>query len=113
MNTNQKVVLARQLRHRQTDAEIRLWAELRKLRSNGIKYRRQHPIGNYIVDFVCLEEKLIIEVDGGQHNLESEITKDESRTKWLESEGYRVLRFWNNDVLTNIDGVITRIIQEE
>lgn len=93
MKNHHKVITARQLRH-------------------GQRYQRQHPIGEYIVDFVCLKKKLIIEIDGGHHNLESEITKDESRTKWLESEGYRVIRFWNNDAITNIDGVITRIMQE-
>ncbi len=113
MKNHRKVLLARHFRHEQTNAEKRLWTELRKLRSNGIKYRRQHPIGDYIVDFVCLERKLVIEVDGGQHNLESKITTDKLRTEWLANEGYRILRFWNNDVLTNIDGVITRIIQEE
>jgi very-short-patch-repair endonuclease len=108
-----KVITARLLKRGQTNAENRLWAELRKLRSNGLRFRRQHPIGEYIVDFICLEKKLIIEVDGGQHNIDSTIIKDKSRTEWLKSEGYRVLRLWNNDVLTNIEGVITRILQEE
>ncbi len=112
MDKHQKIKAARQLRRRQTNAENLLWAELRQMRTQGVRYRRQHPIGDYIVDFVCLEKKLIIEVDGGQHNVESEIAKDEHRVKWLESEGYRVIRFWNNDVLTNIEGVVSRIIQE-
>ncbi len=71
----------------------------------GNKFRRQHPIGDYIVDFVNLENKLIIEIDGGQHNQEQTREKDAQRTEWLEGEGYRILRFWNNDVLTNIEGV--------
>ena len=100
---------ARDLRRKQTDAEKLLWAQLRNLRSEGMKFRRQHPIGDYIVDFVCLEKKLIIEVDGGQHNEENQQEQDEARTKWLKSEGYRVIRFWNNDVLTNIQGVFYRI----
>jgi very-short-patch-repair endonuclease len=106
---NSRVGLARELRRKQTDAENLLWAGLRNLRSDGIKYRRQHPIGDYIVDFVCLEKKLIIEVDGGQHNEDREIKRDGNRTKWLENEGYRVIRLWNNDVLENLEGVIFRI----
>ena len=102
--------IARNLRHNETDAEKRLWAALRSIRSNGIRYRRQHPIGRYIVDFVCLEKRLIIEIDGGQHALNAD--KDNERTKWLESEGYRVIRFWNNDVLTNIEGVVFRVMEE-
>jgi len=73
----------------------------------GLSFRRQHPIGRYIVDFVCLEKHLIIEIDGGQHDIERD--KDEVRTKWLVSEGYRVLRFWNNEVLTNLEGVLDTI----
>jgi type I restriction enzyme M protein len=112
MNKHQQINVARQLRRRQTDAETLLWAELRKMRTQGVRYRRQHPIGDYVVDFVCFEKKLIIEVDGGQHNVESEIVKDEHRAKWLENEGYHVIRFWNNDVLTNIEGVLSRIMEE-
>jgi very-short-patch-repair endonuclease len=90
---------ARQLRSTATDAEIRLWSRLRRKQLNGFRFRRQHPIGAYIVDFFCPEAKLIVEVDGGQHNVEEE--KDEKRTSWLEERGYRVIRFWNNDVLSN------------
>ena len=99
--------IARDLRHNQTDAEKQLWAALRSIRSNGIRYRRQHPIGPYVVDFICLKKRLIIEVYGGQH-AENE-GKDNQRTKWLEGEGYRVVRFWNTDVLFNIDGVMSLI----
>ena len=108
----EKILVARQLRRKQTDAESKLWAELRKIRSNNIRFRRQHPIGDYIVDFVCLKNRLIIEIDGGHHNLDEKIMRDELRAKWLANEGYRVLRFWNNDVLTNINGVIMRILEE-
>lgn len=101
--------IARDLRHSQTDAENLLWPKLRFIRSNGIRFRRQHPVGHYIVDFICLEKRLIIEVDGGQHAENEE--QDSKRTKWLEDEGYRVIRFWNNDVLTNMDGVLFRIME--
>jgi very-short-patch-repair endonuclease len=70
----------------------------------GYKFRRQEPIGSYIVDFICQEEKIIIEVDGGQHSAERE--KDFERDRWLKEQGYKVLRFWNNEVLTNINGVL-------
>ena len=109
MNKRQKVNAARELRRKQTDAENVLWAALRSIRSDGVKYRRQHPIGDYIVDFVCLEKRLVIEVDGGQHNEDMNTEKDNERTNWLEKEGYHVIRFWNNDVLTNIEGVVYRI----
>ncbi len=101
------VGLAKNLRKNQTDAENLLWRHLRRNYLEGLSFRRQHPIGRYIVDFVCLEKRLILEIDGGQHSIE--IEKDEARTKWLISEGYRVLRFWNNDVLTNLEGVLETI----
>jgi very-short-patch-repair endonuclease len=94
---------SRQLRKNLTDAERTLWNILRKRQLSGCKFRRQVPIGSYIVDFVCLENKLVIEVDGGQHTeLES---YDAGRTAWLEREGFRVIRFWNNQVLTDTDSV--------
>ena len=71
----------------------------------NFKFRRQHPIGKFIVDFVCIETNLIIELDGGQHNEEAAMNADKERTKWLENQGFNVLRFWNNDVLKNLDGV--------
>ncbi|MGN6500567.1 MAG: endonuclease domain-containing protein, partial [Tsuneonella sp.] len=88
-----------------SDAERRLWRELRA-RGLGGKWRRQQPIGRYIADFVCQSARLIVEVDGGQH---SDSEADVRRTAWLESVGYRVLRFWNHDVLENVDGVLIRI----
>jgi len=97
---------ARQLRLNQTDAERRLWAALRDRRLVGYKFRRQRPIGPFIVDFVCIEHKLVIEADGGQH---ADNEADESRTAWLQGRGWRVLRFWNNEILANTRGVIETI----
>ena len=95
---------ARQLRKNLTDAERHLWAQLRNRQLDGFKFRRQAPIGPYIVDFICLSEKLIIEADGGQHAQQAD--EDAKRTHWLEERGYRVMRFWNNDILENIEGVV-------
>jgi len=107
----QQISSARGLRRQQTEPERILWNKLRSLQLDGFKFRRQHPIGEYIVDFINLERKLILEIDGGHHNEEQIQEKDEKRTKWLEGEGYRVLRFWNNDVLTNTEGVFLSIIE--
>jgi very-short-patch-repair endonuclease len=104
---NDLVNLSRNLRKRQTDAENLLWRHLRRKHVEGFRFRRQHPIGRYIVDFVCLEKRLILEIDGGQHAIEK--VKDEERSKWLIAEGYSILRFWNNDVLTNLEGVLETI----
>lgn len=103
------ISLARGLRSRQTDAERRLWNALRIMHSDGLKFRRQHPIGPYIVDFVNLDRKLVVEIDGSQHNESEAQEADTRRTKWLEAEGYWVLRFWDSDVLTNMDGVFATI----
>lgn len=100
---------ARLLRKNMTDAEQRIWRALRLRQILGVKFRRQHPIGPYIADFVCIESKLIVEVDGGQHA--DQAPYDEDRTQWLEAKGYRVLRFWNNDVLGNMEGVLARILE--
>lgn len=99
---------ARQLRRNATDAEIRLWSRLRRKQLAGFRFRRQHPLGSYIVDFFCPEARLIVEVDGGQHGEEN--AHDARRTEWLEARGYRVARFWNNEVLSNTDGVLTAIL---
>jgi very-short-patch-repair endonuclease len=96
--------LARTLRSEPTAAERKMWSRLRNRRFLGLKFKRQFPIDRFVVDFVCLDAKLIIEVDGGQHGDRG--ASDANRTKILESNGYLVLRFWNNDVLTNIDGVL-------
>ena len=99
---------ARALRANQTEAETRLWGLLRDRRLAGVKFRRQVPIGPYIADFVCLAAKLIVEVDGGQHG--EDAAADAARTVWLEGQGFRVLRFWNNDALANSDGVLEEIL---
>ncbi len=98
---------ARVLRRRSTDAEARLWRALRGRRFNGWKFRRQVPVAGFIADFLYKTEKLIIEVDGGHHALVAK--KDTERTRALEAEGYRVIRFWNNDVMGNLEGVLTQI----
>jgi very-short-patch-repair endonuclease len=97
---------ARSLRSEMTEAEKRLWYWLRAHRFRGVAFRRQTPIGQYIVDFVSHERRLIIEIDGGQHN---ENKADALRDQWLRSKGYRVLRFWNSEILKNRDGVLERI----
>jgi len=96
---------ARQLRRAMTDAERRLWSVLRDHQLDGRRFRRQAPIGPYIVDFVCHEALLVVEVDGSQHGEQPGLAHDTVRDGWLAARGYRVLRFWNNDVLSNIDGV--------
>jgi very-short-patch-repair endonuclease len=101
-----KIAIAKKLRINSTDMEKYLWKYLRGKQLTGFKFRRKHPIGKYIVDFVNLERKIIIELDGGQH-LENK--KDELRDKWLKERGYDVLRFWDNEVLTNIEGVMESI----
>jgi very-short-patch-repair endonuclease len=103
-----RVTIARKLRHNQTDAERALWFRLRDRRLRGQKFRRQMPIDRYVVDFCCEAAHLIIELDGGQHVERS--NQDAERTAALEARGYLVLRFWNNDVLQNIDGVVESIV---
>ena len=100
---------ARALRKNPTDVERLLWRHLRMWQLDGYKFRRQQPIGNYIVDFVCLEKRLIIELDGGQHAEQSHY--DSERDAWLRDQRFTVLRFWNNDVLMNIEGVARRIFE--
>ena len=99
---------ARRLRRNATDAERKLWSMLRKRQLAGCRFRRQVPIGNYIVDFACFEKKLAIELDGGQHLDQSRY--DVRRTRWLESRGFRVVRFWNDQVFTEPDGVYRSIM---
>ena len=102
-------VRARDLREAPTDAESLLWYYLRDRRLANHKFRRQRPIGPYFADFACLEAKLIVELDGGQHAEAAEY--DESRTRFMEAQGFRVLRFWNNEVLAKKDAVLERILQ--
>jgi very-short-patch-repair endonuclease len=97
---------ARLLRQNSTDAEHRLWYRLRSRSINGFKFVRQEPIGPYVVDFICRERRLIVELDGGQH---AENPGDKKRDKWLVDHGYRVVRFWNNDVIKNTEGVLEAI----
>jgi very-short-patch-repair endonuclease len=98
---------ARKLRRGQTEAEQKLWARLRRHQMKGLQFRRQYPIGPFIADFVCLETKLIIEVDGSQHADQTD--RDESRSEFLRDAGYKVLRFWNYEVIGEIDLVVQRI----
>ena len=101
------VSMARRLRHNATDAERRLWSRLRNRQVGGVKFRRQVPIGTFVADFASIEAKLVIEVDGSQHAQAAEA--DRLRSDALGSTGYLVLRFWNNDVIDNIDGVVKEI----
>lgn len=103
--------LAKGLRKRLTEVEQLLWSRLRAGRFEGMKFRRQHPVGQYRADFVCLERKLIIELDGSQHALPEGLLKDRQRDAWLEKEGFTVVRFWDNEVFTNTIGVL-EIIRE-
>ncbi len=105
---NPKVRIERRLRAAQTDAERKLWFALRDRRLGGFKFVRQEAIGPFIADFVCRDRKLIVEVDGGQH---ADSAKDVARSAYLARENYRVVRFWNNDVLTNRDGVLLTILE--
>jgi len=98
---------ARTLRQNRTDAERALWQRLRRKQLDGVRFRQQAPLGPYIVDFLCAKQRLIIEVDGGQH---AGANADRARSAWLEGRGFRVMRFWNNDVLRNLDGVIEAIL---
>ena len=100
---------ARRLRREMTEVEARLWYQLRDRRLDGFKFRRQKPIGPYIVDFVCLDRRLIIELDGGHHALQ--VQADARREVFLQAAGFRVLRFWNHEVLANEAAVLERIHQ--
>jgi very-short-patch-repair endonuclease len=95
------------MRNEQTDAERKLWMCLRTRQVNGLKFRRQHPIGRYIVDFCCSERYLVVELDGGHHA--SQAQADQRRTAFLAQRGYRVLRFWDHEVLVNTEAVLQRI----
>ena len=100
--------LARRLRKDMTDAEKRIWYLLRRHQLQGKNFRRQVPIGSYVADFACLSARLIVELDGGQHT--ERAAQDDKRSAWLKAQGYRVLRFWNNDVLKNTEAVIEQIV---
>jgi len=99
---------ARTLRRNSTEAETRLWNRVRRNQLDGHHFRRQLPIGPYIIDFACSTQSLVVEVDGGQHS--GRIEQDITRTAYLDEQGFRVLRFWNNEVLDNTDGVVEVIL---
>ena len=107
--SRERLSKAQRLRRDPTDAERKLWSALRNRQLEGAKFRKQQPIGPFIVEFACQEHRLIIEADGGQH---AENVSDAKRTAFLESKGYRVLRFWNTDILTNLNGVAEVIATE-
>ena len=100
---------ARVLRKNQTDAESLLWYHLRDRHLSGHKFRRQHPMGVFIADFVCIERRIVVEVDGGQHALQGE--EDKRRSAYLKSKGYRVVRFWDNEVLKDTQAVLEAILR--
>lgn len=109
---DKRIVRARRLRRRQTEAEKLLWYHLRNKRLVGYKFRRQHPIETYIVDFFCDAARLVIEIDGGGHTEPSQRAYDNERTSRLEELGLRVMRFWNDDVLTNTNQVLEVILED-
>jgi very-short-patch-repair endonuclease len=100
---------ARHLRRNVTDAEKRLWYQLRMLKSEGRHFRRQVPIAGFIADFACYKCRLIIELDGGQHNTLAGFVRDDMRSRLLEAEGFHIMRFWNSDVFQNLEGVVDMI----
>jgi very-short-patch-repair endonuclease len=109
MNKSEMRSLARNLRKNQTEAEQILWSKLRSRQLSGFKFRRQHPIESYVLDFYCSETHLAIEIDGGQHTENKNIERDNDRTAYLNQKGIRVIRFWNNDVIKHLDEVLTEI----
>jgi len=104
---NRLTVFAKKLRSNSTDAERLIWYHLRARRFGGLRFRRQQPLGQYIVDFVCMERRLVIELDGGQHAVDER--HDRLRDQWLTEQGFKVLRYWNNDVLKNTEAVLADI----
>jgi very-short-patch-repair endonuclease len=106
--TSARTIRARALRARMTDAERKLWFALRDRRFANFKFRRQVPVGPFIADFLCYPARVVVEVDGGQH---ADSTTDRRRDRWFAANNFLVLRFWNNDVLSNLEGVLTSILQ--
>ncbi len=106
------VARARRLRREQTDAERLLWGQLRGRRLNGYRFKRQDPRAPFIVDFVCAERALVVELDGGQHGEDAALAYDARRTAMLARDGLRVIRFWNSDVMGNLRGVVETILFE-
>ena len=107
-----KTIIARNLRKNSTIQERRLWNLLKNRQFHNLKFKRQQPIGDYIVDFICKEAKIIIEIDGGQHNEPENIEYDKTRTEYLNTLGYKVIRFWNNEIYENIEGVVLRLKED-
>lgn len=110
-NSNSKIK-AKSLRKNSTFEEQKLWKNLKAKKLDGFKFRRQEPVENYIVDFICFETKLVIELDGGQHNQEANKEYDFHRTQFLESCGFKVVRFWNNQINNEMESVLSFILQE-
>ncbi len=106
------ILLAKIMRKHPTDAENLLWQYLHAKKLGGFKFRRQHPIGKYIVDFICLKKKLAIELDGGQHAKKRVASEDRTRDEWMKSQGFKILRIWNHEVLQNLEGVLEIIADE-
>jgi very-short-patch-repair endonuclease len=104
-------VTARALRKRLTPQEVNLWVKLRELKPLGFHFRRQAPIGPYIVDFVSFKSRIVIEADGGQHGMPEGVRSDQSRDGFLRSQGFQILRFWNSDIDANLDGVMETIFR--
>jgi very-short-patch-repair endonuclease len=111
-NNQTKKNFRRELRNNSTDAERKIWSILKNKQINGLRFLRQYSVGKYILDFYCPTIRLAIEIDGGQHNEEEEINYDNGRTLYLKQNDIRVLRFWNNEVLNNIEGVWEKIMEE-
>lgn len=103
---------ARSLRGNMTHAEQALWHCIRRRQLGGFRFRRQHPCERFILDFYCCEVKLAVELDGGQHNTPEGIARDKVRHEILQEQGIQVIRFWNNEVFTNLEGVLQRILKE-
>ena len=104
------VLFARNLRNNQTEAEHKLWSQLQDKKLSGYRFRRQHPIPPYIVNFCCLEKKLIIELDGGQHAEDNNRYYDQQRDEFLRNKNFHILRFWNDQVINEIDSVLAKIL---
>jgi very-short-patch-repair endonuclease len=102
---------ARRLRRDPTEVEKKLWLALRRDQLNGLNFRRQHPVGPYVLDFYCPAIRLAVELDGGQHGEASQQLHDARRTAWLAAKGVRLVRYWNNDVTENLEGVLTDILR--
>ncbi len=104
-----KHLFAKKLRKNSTPQEQKLWNILRNKQLNGLKFTRQYPIGEYIVDFCCRTKKIVIELDGGQHNENLNIKLDKTRSEFIEAKGYKIIRFWNNEIDENIEGVYIKL----